>query len=69
MLSCIVVLVLALDQVIQVGEDGIVLGTQSAEAALVIDSPLCVELGHHDLDGVDVTVVEILVAAEEVFQE
>ena len=65
----VVGLVLLLNQVIQVGEDGIVCRAHPAEVGALGDAELLVQLGQHDLDGVDVRVAEILVGTEEVFQE
>ena len=57
------------DQVIEVREDRIVLRSHSAEVAPLRDTPFCVELGHHDLDGVNVHIAEILVGTEKVLEE
>ena len=48
------------DQVIEVREDRIVLRSHSAEVAPLRDTPFCVELGHHDLDGINVRTLKSL---------
>ena len=65
----VVGLVLLLNQVIQVGENGIVCGAHPAEVGTLGDTKLLVQLGQHDLDGVDMGIAEILVGTEKVFQE
>ena len=65
----IVVLEFFFDQVIEVGEDRIVLRPHAAEVGLLRDTPLGVELGYHDLNGVDMGITEILIGPEEVLEK
>ena len=65
----IVVLEFFFDQVIEVREDWIVLWPHATEVGSLRDTPLGVELGHHDLNGVDVRVAEILIGPEEVLEK
>ena len=52
----IVLSVLLLNEFIEVGKDGIVLGLEAGEVGAVADAPFGVQLAHHDLNGVDVAV-------------
>ena len=56
MLALIVLSVLLLNEFIEVGKDGIVLGLEAGEVGAVADAPFGVQLAHHDLNGVDVAV-------------
>jgi hypothetical protein len=47
------ILVFRFDEVIQIGQDGIILRLQAVEVAVVGDAPFLVELAQHDFDGVD----------------
>ena len=58
-----------LDEIVEVGEDGIVLRAHPAEVGALGDAELMIQLGQHDLDGVDVCVAEILVGPEKVLEE
>ena len=49
------------DQRVQVGQDGVIGGLHPVEIGAVGDAPLVVELLQHDLDGIDLPVVKILV--------
>ena len=60
---------LLLHQVVEVGEDGVVLRAHLRKVGVLGDAELLVQLGEHDFDGVDVGIAEILVGSEEVFQE
>ena len=62
----IVVLEFFFDQVIEVGEDWVVLRSHAAEVGSLCDAPFRVELGYHDLNGVDMGITEILIGPEEV---
>ena len=57
------------DQVIEVREDRIVFRSHAAEVASLRDSPFRIELGHHNLNGVDVGIAEILIGSEEVLEK
>ena len=57
------------DQVIEVREDRIVFRSHAAEVASLRDSPFRIELGYHNLNGVDVGIAEILIGPEEVFEK
>ena len=56
MLALIVLSVLLINEFIEVGKDGIVLGLEAGEVGAVADAPFGVQLAHHDLNGVDVAV-------------
>ena len=68
-LTSVVGLELLLNQVIEVGKDGIVLRAHPAEVGLLVDAEFPIQLGQHDLDGIDMRVAEILIGPEEVLQE
>ena len=55
-LALIILSVLLLDEFIEVGEDGIVLGLETGEVGAVADVPFGVQLAHHDLNGVNVAI-------------
>ena len=57
------------DQVIEVGEDWVVLRSHTAEVGSLCDAPFRVELGYHDLNGVDMGITEILIGPEEVLEK
>ena len=57
------------DQVIEIRENRIVLRAHTAEIGPLCDAPFRVELGYHDLNGVDMGIREILVGAKEVLEE
>ena len=57
------------DQVIEVRKDRIVFRSHAAEVASLRDSPFRIELGHHNLNGVDVGIAEILIGSEEVLEK
>ena len=57
------------DQVIEIREDRIVFRSHAAEVASLRDSPFRIELGHHNLNGVDVGIAEILIGSEEVLEK
>lgn len=65
----VVALVFSFDELVQIREDGVILGLHSTEIGAVADAPLGVELAQHDLDGVDMPVIEILVAAKKVLEK
>ena len=65
----VIAFVLRLDQVIEIREDGIVLRAHTAEIGPLCDAPFSIQLGEHDLNGVDMGIREILVGAEEVLEE
>ena len=65
----IVALEFFFNQVIEVRKDGIVLWAHPAEVGALGDAELVIQLGQHDLDGVDVCVAEILVGPEKVLEE
>ena len=65
----VIAFVLRLDQVIEVGEGWIALRPHPAEVGTVCDAPFPIQLGEHDLNGVDMGIREILVGAEEVLEE
>ena len=65
----IVALEFFFNQVIEVRKDRIVLWPHATEVGSLRDTPLGVELGHHDLNGVDVRVAEILIGPEEVLEK
>ena len=65
----VIVLICFLDHIVQVGHNGIVGGLQSCEVGIIIQAPPVIEPLQHQFDGVDVTVGEVLVGLEEVFQE
>ena len=56
MLALIVLSVLLLNELIEVGEDGVILRLEASEVCAVTDAPFGVQLAHHDLNGVDVAV-------------
>ena len=60
---------LVVDERVQVGQDGVVLRLELAEVCSLRDAPLAVQLGQHDLNGIQLRVGEFLVGAEEVLQE
>ena len=68
-LTGIVVFEFLLDEVVQIGENGIVLRTHPAEVGALGDAKLLIQLGQHDLNGIDMRVAEILIGPEEVLQE
>ena len=65
----VIAFVLRLDQVIEIREDGVVLRAHTAEIGPLCDAPFLIQLGEHDLNGVDMGIREILVGAEEVLEE
>ena len=65
----IIAFVLRLDEIIEVGENGIVLRAHPPEIGPLCDAPLGIELGYHDLDGVDMGVRKVLVGPKKVFQK
>ena len=69
MLTDIVVFEFLLDEVVKVGENGIVLRTHPAEVGALGDAELLIQLGQHDLNGIDMRIAEILIGPEEVLQE
>ena len=58
-----------LNEIVEVGENGIVLRAHPVEVGALGDAELAIQLGQHDLDGVDVGVAEILVGPEKVLEE
>ena len=58
-----------LNEIVEVGQDGIVLRAHPAEVGLLVDAEFPIQLGQHDLDGIDVCVAEILVGPEKVLEE
>ena len=58
-----------LDLVIEVGEGREVLRLDGLDLGVVIDAPLGIQALQHQLDGVDVPVCKVLVAAEKILQE
>gem|GEM_PF-2183805 len=58
-----------LNEIVEVGENGIVLRAHPVEVGALGDAELAIQLGQHDLDGVDVCVAEILVGPEKVLEE
>ena len=65
----VIAFVLRLDQVIEVGEDGVVLRAHTAEIGALCDAPFLIQFREHDLDGVNVSIAEILIGAEEILEE
>ena len=65
----VIVLICFFDHIVQVGHDGIVGGLQSCEVGIIIQAPPVIEPLQHQFDGVDVTVGEVFVGFEEVFQK
>ena len=49
----VIAFVLRLDQVIEIREDGVVLRAHTAEIGPLCDAPFPIQLGEHDLNGVD----------------
>ena len=60
---------LLLHEVIQIGEDGVVLRYKLAQVRLLRNAPTGIQFGQHDLYGVQLWVGEIFVRPEEVFQK
>ena len=58
-----------IDERVQVGQDGIVLRLELTEVRFFRDAPLLIQLGQHDLDGIQLRVGELLVGAKEILQE
>ena len=67
--SITIVLILRLDEVIEVGEGGIAFRPHSAEVSPVCDAPFLIQLREHDLDGIDMSVAEILVGTKEILEK
>ena len=65
----VIAFVLRLDQVIEIREDGIAPRAHTAEIGPLCDAPFPIQLGEHDLNGIDMSVAEIFVGAEEVLEE
>ena len=68
-LLLLIVIIGCLNNVIQVGEDGIVGRSHLREVRLVGNSPTLVQPLDHQLQGVDVRRVEVLIDPEDVPQE
>ena len=68
-LLTVIVLIGLLNGVVEVSQDGVVGRSHPGEVGGVADAPLTVEPLHHQLQGVDVGGVEILVDTEDVPQE
>ncbi len=62
-------LVFFLNQRIQVGQDGIVLGGQPVKLGTVADAELGIQLLQHDFDGVDLPVRKVFICPEKVLEE
>ena len=60
---------LLLHKCVQVGEDGIILRRKLPEVRFLRNAPLLIQLGQHDLDGIQLRVGELLVGAKEILQE
>ena len=67
MTAPVVLFVLLLNQLVEIGEDGVILGFQAAEVRVVADAPPGVQLAHHDFDCVNMAVGKVLVGPEEIF--
>ena len=68
-LLTVIVLIGLLNGVVEVSQDGVVGRSHSGEVGGVTDAPLPVEPLHHQLQGIDVGGVELLVDTEDVPQE
>jgi len=58
-----------LNQPIQVGQNGIVLGGQPVKLGAVADAELGIQLLQHDFDGVDLPVRKVLVGSEKILEK
>ena len=64
-----IVFELIFDQVIEIRESRIILCSHPDKVAPIRDAPFLIQLRQHDLDGVDVSIAEIFIGAEEVLEE
>ena len=65
----VIVLVGVLDHIVEVGEDGEIIGSHGLEIRVIVESPLPVQPFQHQLDGVDVAVRKVLIGPEKVLEE